>query len=383
MKNSLGGTKGKASSTSRNCKAGNSNQTTNGNKASGFQGDLPHTRTDSSNQGNGASYHNPNCVRQWAKSSAVSMNSFMGHGPDSVVNSELSYDFISPAMDGIVSSAEFCDPHTQSLSIESPQRIDFVTQCTSHSGQTDYNHDIMSTMTGLEGHDMELPFVPNENQYDNSLAYPSDQYVHPISMLDDMSFFESAGAQSMCHQTSTQGYQDRSTEWISPDSSPEFNGIPVAEMVPAPPPMQLNTLESAAWSGHASIPSGTHGTFQPVGVPETTQLPQANCHIDDRFDELILSDFGNSNCCSSITKLHQQNQIHGLDSWQLEGFTQGSNALPYALAMSSRRSSEGEPTVTARKHRLYKAEPKEDGLYHCPFEETCKHKAEKLKCNYE
>lgn len=45
-------------------------------------------------------------------------------------------------------------------------------------------------------------------------------------------------------------------------------------------------------------------------------------------------------------------------------------------------ANEGE----ARDHHLYKnAYPKEDGLYHCPWEgqPCCTHRPEKLKCNYE
>jgi hypothetical protein len=41
---------------------------------------------------------------------------------------------------------------------------------------------------------------------------------------------------------------------------------------------------------------------------------------------------------------------------------------------------------SARDHPLYhNAAPKDDGLYHCPWESdpTCQHKPEKLKCNYE
>ena len=41
---------------------------------------------------------------------------------------------------------------------------------------------------------------------------------------------------------------------------------------------------------------------------------------------------------------------------------------------------------SARDHPLYhNAAPKEDGLYHCPWENdpSCQHKPEKLKCNYE
>ncbi|KAM5351298.1 hypothetical protein ACJ41O_004021 [Fusarium nematophilum] len=53
-------------------------------------------------------------------------------------------------------------------------------------------------------------------------------------------------------------------------------------------------------------------------------------------------------------------------------------ALPAPFAGPRRQTSEGE---TARDHDLYKkAAPKEDGLYHCPWEgqPSCNHKPEKL-----
>lgn len=51
-----------------------------------------------------------------------------------------------------------------------------------------------------------------------------------------------------------------------------------------------------------------------------------------------------------------------------------------------RRRSSGEADVApAREHALYHAVPRDDGLYHCPFEgqANCAHKPTKLKCNYE
>ncbi|KAI0167952.1 hypothetical protein BJ166DRAFT_244319 [Pestalotiopsis sp. NC0098] len=51
---------------------------------------------------------------------------------------------------------------------------------------------------------------------------------------------------------------------------------------------------------------------------------------------------------------------------------------------SRRSTSDGEST--ARDHPLYKnALPKADGLFHCPWEgrDSCNHKPEKLKCNYD
>lgn len=50
-------------------------------------------------------------------------------------------------------------------------------------------------------------------------------------------------------------------------------------------------------------------------------------------------------------------------------------------ALNNRRDGE-----TARNHDLYKnVMPKEDGLFHCPWEgnPSCNHRPEKLKCNYE
>ena len=77
-----------------------------------------------------------------------------------------------------------------------------------------------------------------------------------------------------------------------------------------------------------------------------------------------------------------------MDTWSgmhNESVISGYGLPQYALTNNSRRPSEGEPTVTARKDPLYQAQPSADGLYHCPFEdsEDCKHSPEKLKCNYE
>lgn len=63
----------------------------------------------------------------------------------------------------------------------------------------------------------------------------------------------------------------------------------------------------------------------------------------------------------------------------------GMATLPEGMMLSSSLGNrrEGE---TARNHDLYKnAKPKEDGLFHCPWEgdPSCTHKPEKLKCNYE
>ena len=53
--------------------------------------------------------------------------------------------------------------------------------------------------------------------------------------------------------------------------------------------------------------------------------------------------------------------------------------------LQRRLSGESEAT-SARQNELYSVGPKEDGLYHCPYEGGkggCTHKPEKLKCNYE
>ena len=58
--------------------------------------------------------------------------------------------------------------------------------------------------------------------------------------------------------------------------------------------------------------------------------------------------------------------------------------IPVDVYMSRRGSTEHDNS-SARRNELYQVGPKEDGLYHCPFEASdgCKHKPEKLKCNYE
>lgn len=50
-----------------------------------------------------------------------------------------------------------------------------------------------------------------------------------------------------------------------------------------------------------------------------------------------------------------------------------------------RRMSNGTRSGSARNDPRYHLGPKDDGLYHCPFEGdgTCNHKPTNLKCNYE
>ena len=58
--------------------------------------------------------------------------------------------------------------------------------------------------------------------------------------------------------------------------------------------------------------------------------------------------------------------------------------LPVDAYMPRRQNGEYDNS-SARRNELYQIGPQDDGLYHCPFETTegCKHKPEKLKCNYE
>ena len=52
--------------------------------------------------------------------------------------------------------------------------------------------------------------------------------------------------------------------------------------------------------------------------------------------------------------------------------------------LMGRRMSEDTDLNLARSDPLYQHGPKEDGLYHCPFEgQGCNHKPENLKCNYQ
>lgn len=48
-----------------------------------------------------------------------------------------------------------------------------------------------------------------------------------------------------------------------------------------------------------------------------------------------------------------------------------------------RRRNLPDNSNKARQDPMYRATVGSDGLYHCPFEASCNHKPEKLKCNYE
>jgi hypothetical protein len=75
--------------------------------------------------------------------------------------------------------------------------------------------------------------------------------------------------------------------------------------------------------------------------------------------------------------------LTGLENsaFELPLVEQSSN--PYQDPSKSRTRANGG--ASARDHPLYhNVFPHADGLYHCPWEgESCGHRPEKLKCNYE
>ena len=78
----------------------------------------------------------------------------------------------------------------------------------------------------------------------------------------------------------------------------------------------------------------------------------------------------------------QGSPLSGLQYWP--SCESVDHSQPMDIYMQRRHSNESD-NANARRNQLYQLGPKEDNLYHCPFEisENCKHKPEKLKCNYE
>ena len=250
----------------------------------------PHVGNCIPNQGTGAPYHDPVHVRQWAEMSAASIDSFPGSGPDPFPNNGLCFDFASTgAMDSAVSLAAVSAPDMQTSSMDFTRGLDLSMQCTSSSTHMDYNHDMTSAMSGFQGHEMDFSLVQNECQLDESMAFPNENLVYTTPLLNDVSFFESAGAHSMCHQDSTQGYLNCSTEWDSMDSSPELNGAPMAQIISASPTVNMALLNENTWPIGDAVANGINGNFQSVGAPDFIQMPPAHYAGDQRFECFVLA----------------------------------------------------------------------------------------------
>ena len=137
--------------------------------------------------------------------------------------------------------------------------------------------------------------------------------------------------------------------------------------------------------------NGDHENFPHFNVGSAMQIqPPLSLPADsERFafqindNDLVPSDFPPSTIRPS--NFFQRTPL-SMDAWVgPEMMDPAYGFSSYSGMDGSRRSSDGEAGRNARENPLYKAVPKEDGLYHCPFAATegCSKTPEKLKCNYE
>ncbi|KAL9098044.1 MAG: hypothetical protein Q9163_006217 [Psora crenata] len=370
-----------------------------------------------------ACYHDPAHVRQWAATSTAGIDPFMdlGSGLNFPQGMPLDLDpHLAMACD-LVQQHDFPENQLHPAPMEHSHGLSLGYHGTGNPAPGDPNPSVTTDMAAFPGQGYPGSPVFNEGQYDASIAFQADSLAYPTPITDDLSFFDTAGANAMCHQASSNGIAaaDYSTEWSSQGSCQGSAGFPVADALPesqalsltTSPPYGSSVSSSLSQASHLDTPlsltimdeswslnhaaHGEHLQFPSIGYPEHVHLPPAQYQPDQRFDFSSLTfHLGHLFLTTrdSTVRPHLSTlrpALPEMDTWDRphhESAGPGSGGpLQYALPNTPRRPSEGEPTVTARKDPLYQAHPANDGLYHCPFEasEDCKHNPEKLKCNYE
>ena len=258
----------------------------------------------------------------------------------------------------------------------------------------------------------DYPLAHDANPGGTSPLYTTNSMGYSGTFPDGMSLNETSGSHPMCSQTSSSGISTYTSTWSNQGSSPGYPGVSMPHVIPEAHLMSMTTsnfgssLSPQSQEPYIATPSSMHpmeesywSTKEPLSheFPRTGSFPShgaqgymsfgPSVYTDQRFD------FCSDNQTSSDTyhstvrprPSHHRATLPDVNAWQ-QASTQSYAMNQYAgLITPSRRSSEGESTSTARRHRHYQRKPNEDGLFHCPYEttENCKHAPEKLKCNYE
>ena len=182
--------------------------------------------------------------------------------------------------------------------------------------------------------------------------------------------------------------------WCSPDSGimdPSVSSFSQGNLFPqlAGSPSSFSTQEEM----QPLDPVEEFG-FSPLTLDVPSSMSYTSSSIDEQFDParfvpITIASLPSSNIYFSTIKAVQAFQRPALSSlvtWP----TCDSIVCPpvmstYGDTRIPRRMSNESEHIPARHNELYQIGPREDGLYHCPFEKKdgCTHKPEKLKCNYE
>lgn len=182
-----------------------------------------------------------------------------------------------------------------------------------------------------------------------------------------------------------------STAWSSPcsispapifDSSYEIPDASGGLTSPVLRPGSGASMIGSDFSGHDSMLPAAFAEYQGQCLSDV-------CRPDLIYSDVAgdLKDDGSSYMTQTVRPILDHSRPYMTES----AFWPQSMDLTMALSMDSNtygpyRQAGHSSSATAREHPLYHVEPSPaDGLYHCPYGpiEGCKHKPDKLKCNYE
>ena len=198
------------------------------------------------------------------------------------------------------------------------------------------------------------------------------------------------------HQGLLGCYPTPQTNWSSPSSAPMEPSLPSSYSRPSL--LSKNFGSPISQSSHedfSSNASNEESMLSPLSLGGPAQGAYHAPLFDPQYDTARFVShepplYSPSNEIFSNSTLRPSN---GFPRPSLANMPYPVSCDPHSVSMVGpsmdmqmyRRMSGESDNTTARNNALYHVGPREDGLYHCPFEAEgeCGHKPEKLKCNYE
>ncbi|KAL6715487.1 hypothetical protein ACLMJK_006448 [Lecanora helva] len=259
-----------------------------------------------------------------------------------------------------------------------------------------------------------FPSVFDGPGYNNGLS-TIDGQAYPAFVSGDSSCFSPMEADQTFFVGNETNGQSSSLPWAAASEvdvtqplewSPTSGLTPSSSSVPSShgflghqpdTPISGTLFDGTFPANHNESLNGDNGIIPSFNLGDMSTHPSSTMNFvdPDRFVFLEVSlPFDESNPELSTIRPSQnfRRAPISLDTWTAPNGPGQLYGLPmaYTSTNASRRSSEGD-AKNARDHAFYKATPRDDGLYHCPYtamdtipeSEKCKHKPDKLKCNYD